>query len=130
MTSVRRDALAGLLILIVEDDADIRHMIATVLKTAGAHVAEASNGRDALAAVARESFDAVVVDWNLGDMPGGALLPQLVQTRPTLRARILVVTGELMRSPDEHAAAQSGYAVLAKPFRPVALRRAVSDLVG
>jgi CheY-like chemotaxis protein len=129
LNSVPSDALSGLLILIVEDDADIRRMIATVLKGAGAQVTGAGNGRDALEAIGRETFDVIVVDWNLGDMPGGALLPRLVQSHPDLSAHILVVTGELMHTPHEHAAAQSGYAVLAKPFRPAALCRAISDLV-
>ncbi len=119
----------GLAILVVEDDTDILRMVATILESAGARVTTARTGRDGVEIAGRERLDAIIVDWNLGDMPGGACLPALATACPELRGRTLVMTGELMRTPDEHAAGAAGYPVLTKPFRPTELRAALARLV-
>jgi len=107
-------------------------MVATVLQGAGADVVPVGSGRSALDVLsdsARSAFDAVVIDWNLGDMPGGALLDDLLLAHPQLESRILIVTGALMSNSDEHEAAAAGFAVLTKPFRPAALRARIAELI-
>jgi two-component system, OmpR family, response regulator len=57
-------------ILVVDDEASIVDAVATALRYEGYQVAEASNGREALAAVARFEPDLVVLDWMLPDLEG------------------------------------------------------------
>ena len=57
-------------ILVVDDEPSIVDAVATALRYEGYEVEEASNGRDALAAVTREEPDLVVLDWMLPDIPG------------------------------------------------------------
>lgn len=121
--------ISGLGILVVEDDADILRMVATILEAAGAIVTCTQTGRQAIEIVRADDFDAIIVDWNLSDMPSGQSLGPLADAKPQLKARTLVITGELMLSPEEHAAGSAGYSILAKPFRPAELRDAVTRLV-
>jgi len=57
-------------ILVVDDEPSITDAVATALRYEGYAVEEASNGRDALAAVTRDEPDLVVLDWMLPDIPG------------------------------------------------------------
>ena len=57
-------------ILVVDDEPSITDAVATALRYEGYEVYEASNGRDALAAVMRDEPDLVVLDWMLPDIPG------------------------------------------------------------
>jgi two-component system OmpR family response regulator len=57
-------------ILVVDDEPSITDAVATALRYEGYQVDEASNGRDALAAVMRDEPDLVVLDWMLPDIPG------------------------------------------------------------
>jgi DNA-binding response OmpR family regulator len=127
---VTDDTLTNVRVLVVEDDADILRMVATVLETTGANVTLAPSGHSALSSLEDQTFDAVVIDWNLGDMPGGALIDQLSATHPNMRTRTLVMTGELIRPQHKHPAEQAGYTMLPKPFRPAALRDAIARLIG
>jgi len=57
-------------ILVVDDEPSIVDAVATALRYEGYEVEEASNGRDALAAVTRDEPDLVVLDWMLPDIAG------------------------------------------------------------
>src|SRR6476661_5804225 len=57
-------------ILVVDDEPSIVDAVATALRYEGFEVEEASNGRDAIAAVARLEPDLVVLDWMLPDIEG------------------------------------------------------------
>ncbi len=57
-------------ILVVDDEASITDAVATALRYEGFEVEEASNGRDALAAVMSNEPDLIVLDWMLPDISG------------------------------------------------------------
>jgi DNA-binding response OmpR family regulator len=58
-------------VLVVEDDADLREVMAGALAGDGHHVVEAADGRAALDALAAHSFDLVLLDVGLGPGPDG-----------------------------------------------------------
>jgi DNA-binding response OmpR family regulator len=58
-------------VLVVEDDADLREVMAGALSGDGHVVVEAADGRTALDALAEESFDLVLLDVALGPGPDG-----------------------------------------------------------
>ena len=84
--------LSGLRILVVEDAADIREVFTVLLRAEGADVVPAANGREALEAAAQRHFDVILSDLGLPDMPGDALVRQLVAATRN-RARVIVITG-------------------------------------
>jgi two-component system KDP operon response regulator KdpE len=61
-------------ILVVDDEPAIRKLLHTGLGTQGYEVSDASNGRTALAAVAAQSPDLILLDLGLPDIPGHELL--------------------------------------------------------
>lgn len=60
----------GARILVVDDDPDIRAVVAAMLATVGLVVTAKESAEEAFAAVQQESFDLLVLDWNLPKMTG------------------------------------------------------------
>jgi DNA-binding response OmpR family regulator len=115
-------------ILAVDDDVDVCRMIATVLESAGASVDGAVSGVQAEKLLVANDYDAVLLDWNLQDMPAGDFLVRAERARAGIIARTLVITGDLLRRADVHEAERRGMPLLRKPFRPKDLIAAVTTL--
>src|SRR3954469_3296788 len=71
----------GTMILVVDDDADMRDMMTMWLRVEGYDVRVASNGREALEALQRERPCAMVVDLHMPIMDGAELRHQQQQQR-------------------------------------------------
>ena len=106
-------------VLVVEDDPDIRRMVCASLETAGATSDEAADADEALAKMADGTFDAAVLDWNLGATSSASLLEKMRNDHPKLFSRTLVTTGDVVSTGDDNAEARLGRPLLAKPFAPV-----------
>ena len=61
-------------VLVVDDELPLRELMSEILTSAGYVVASCANGREALAALQRETFDAIISDVSMPDMNGIALL--------------------------------------------------------
>lgn len=107
-------------LLLIEDDEDSRAALAALLAGEGAEVVTAECGRTALAIGPEVTFDIVLTDLGLPDIPGDVLLRALL-ARATVRPRIIVMTGygepHLTRARDSGADV-----ILLKPIDWVALR--------
>ena len=57
-------------VLVVEDDALNQAIVSGLLRHAGYRVSTASDGRSALEALGRDTFDVVLMDWQMPDMDG------------------------------------------------------------
>ena len=64
-------------ILVVDDEENLRHMLAVVLKKQGYLVAVAANGKDALEMLTGEQYDFVLSDILMPQMDGKALLREM-----------------------------------------------------
>jgi CheY-like chemotaxis protein len=78
-------------LLLVEDDADARHVLASVLK-ATFDVVEASNGAEAIARLEADEFEVVVTDLVMPNVDGAALVDWIGANRPTLAPCTFVAT--------------------------------------
>ncbi len=63
-------SLAGLKVLVVEDGEDNRLILSRLLKKAGAIVECVENGEEAIRAVAKQTYDAILMDIQLPHMDG------------------------------------------------------------
>ncbi|MDP1570915.1 MAG: ATP-binding protein [Vicinamibacterales bacterium] len=114
-------------ILLVEDEAAVRHLVSTVLAQQGYAVTAAHDGPTALAHVtAGTPFDLLVSDVRMPGMSGTALYALILEQRPGLPA--------VMMSGDSLPAAAAGPGLppqvfLQKPFTPYTLLRAVRSLL-
>ncbi len=102
-------------VLLVEDHATMREMIAAHLRERGFAVDPAARGDEALAAVAAAPYDAVILDLGLPDMDGMAVLRSLRGGRhPDLPALILTARDSVAARVDGLDAGADDYVL--KPF--------------
>jgi len=121
-------------VLVVDDNATNRRVLATHLTHAGYDVMLASGGRDALAAMRlaignSRPFDLVIADYQMPDMDG-AMLGSEINGDPHLsQARVVLLT-----SMDRHGnvsnLARAGYAAyMTKPVRGTELRACIERVL-
>jgi CheY-like chemotaxis protein len=100
-------------VVVADDEAEIRAILADFLGLYGFAVAEATDGLQLLAQVERSRPVAVIVDVNMPRLDGLAAVRQLRAAHPSLR--IIVVTGSA-EDARERALAAGATAALAKPL--------------
>ncbi len=83
------------LVLIVEDDVDVREMMRELFEDEGYRVAVAIDGRDALDIIDRIGRpNVILLDLNMPRMSGGDFLEAARRKRPDLaRVPVVVITG-------------------------------------
>ena len=81
----------GARILIVDDDAAVRSLLAESLALSGYVIHEAENGQVALGLVRQHSFDLALVDLSLGDIYGMDVVNVLRRAYPDVA--VLILTG-------------------------------------
>jgi CheY-like chemotaxis protein len=107
-------------VLLAEDDSLVRRLVSVILEKRGHSVVTAGNGRQALAALERESFDVLLTDVEMPELDGIATL-QAVREREkstARRLRVVAMTGHALEEDREHLleAGMDGY--VAKPIQP------------
>lgn len=120
---------ANLRILLVDDEPDLRELLRVTFEGAHVSVVEASSGEEALAELAREVPDALVLDLRLPGMDGANLCRLLRSDESTRRLPVVVLSGgdgiEL-----ERARRNGANEVVRKPFSPLELLGLIERLTG
>ena len=110
----------GQRILLVDDDEDMRSLLADVLSDEGYEVIQAANGAEALVLLHREAFAAILLDKRMPGLSGMDLLPGLRVICPQTPVIVITAFG------DAHTAAEGAekgaFGLLFKPFRMDELR--------
>jgi signal transduction histidine kinase/CheY-like chemotaxis protein len=111
-----RAALAGAHVLLVEDNAINRELAVDLLGRAGVAVSVAGDGQEALDVLARERFDAVLMDCQMPRMDGYAATRALRQ-QPALRTLpVIAMTANAMVGDREAVLAAGMDDHIAKPI--------------
>jgi len=123
--------LEGVYAFIVDDEADGRELLRTVLEQQGAKVASFGAARDALVALKQTRPTVMISDVGMPDMDGYQFIRSLrAEELPGARIPALALTA-FARAEDRKRALVAGYqAHLAKPFDVGELLLIVADLVG
>jgi CheY-like chemotaxis protein/two-component sensor histidine kinase len=112
--------LAGLRVLVVDDDALAREAMDSILRGWGCEVSTAAGAEEAILASSEAPPDVIACDFRLGKQNGLELIERL-RTRMGRRVAAFLVSGDtdptLLR-----AAAAAGLPLLHKPVRPARLR--------
>lgn len=116
-------------VLVVDDDPDIRTIVALNLRLAGMHTAEAANGAEALDKLQSDEWDACVLDLAMPQTDGMTTLRAL---RDNGRIKdLVVVVLSAMSSPTRaiEGLELGANAHLTKPFSPAAVAGILQELI-
>jgi len=110
-------------LLIVDDDASTREVLAQVLARDGYECLVAEDGRTALELFGDHDIAAVLVDVDLPDLSGVQLLREIKRVRPWVP--VIVMTGNPSQRLMFEASEAGAYTFLTKPIDLTGLRRLV-----
>ena len=106
----------GSLVLIVDDIADLRAMVAKFLHEAGYQTIEATNGKQALALAESYKPDLIVTDWMMPEMSGPDLI-EAIKGNPELSSVPMVLLTAKSDEESKFSSTQIGAdSFLGKPF--------------
>jgi DNA-binding NtrC family response regulator len=114
-------------VLVVEDEPDLRQLIAECLEADGFAVAQALGGADALERLRQYAYDGLIVDLRLPDADGMDILDEALTRFPTIRA--VVITGFGGVSEAVRAIKRGAVDFLIKPFQLAQLSRVLRAAV-
>ena len=119
----------GLRVLLVEDDADVRAVVAAFLDAMRCEVTVCASGEQALAALKGERvFDLLLTDIALGAGVRGTALAALAQAQqPSLR--VLLMSGYSAELLEADRDAPPAWELLRKPYTRAELARAIASVV-
>jgi PAS domain S-box-containing protein len=116
-------------VLLVDDESNVRAVARRLLERDGYRVVEASNGRDAADVLGDVSveLDVLLTDLVMPGLSGRQLIARCEQLRPDLP--VVCMTGFSGESDDPRQFGKNLVSLLSKPFSSEVLRRAVASAV-
>ncbi len=122
---------SGLRILVIDDEENVRDVVARALQNHCYAVDLASNGTTALERIEGATYDAILTDVSMpGPYRGIGLYDKIVEDRPELRDRIVFLSGYLHDDVLLSQIEARGGRFIEKPFNIHELARVVADVTG
>lgn len=112
--------------VVIEDDADIRHLLETVLTQGGFDVVTAGNGLDGIEAVRRFSPIVTTLDVNMPGMDGFEALRRIREFSETY---VVMLTALVEEIDALHGLETGADDYITKPFRPRELRARIEAML-
>lgn len=119
----------GARILVVDDDPDIRDVVAAMLEAVELVITTASSAEEALERVRGASFDLLVLDWNLPRMTGIELCRTLRHEPGLSELPVLFLTANASSQDMVQAFASGADDYVVKPFRAPELGARIFSLL-
>jgi CheY-like chemotaxis protein len=129
----RTDESAGrvsALVLVVDDDTDLRKLTATVLACNGYDVVEARHGREGITRLIQDTPDLVVLDLNMPVMDGWEFRAEQQRLRDGRLSSIPVLLLTAADGASAHTATLKAVGLVEKPFDPERLLAAIKTALG
>lgn len=118
-------------ILIVDDAASMRGLVAITLKTAGYEVVEAADGQDALGKLSGAArFDLILTDLNMPNLDGIGLIKAVKAMAKHKFLPIVMLTTESEEGKKQEGRQAGAKAWVVKPFKPDVLLSVVKKIIG
>jgi DNA-binding response OmpR family regulator len=114
-------------ILVVDDEQNLRHTLAFILKRAGYFVTTAENAEEALNTLKVGTFNLLILDLKMPDVDGLSLLKLIRQNHPKLPVFILTAYGSLDSAIDALRLEARDY--LLKPIDPAQLLQRIENIL-
>ena len=117
-------------ILVIDDDPDVRSMLADLLQRAGYEVVQGSDGRAAMEVLCRRPIDLIITDIIMPEKEGIETIQELRQVFPEVK--IIAISGGGRISPYNYlslAKAFGAQRIFEKPFVNDEIIQAVQELL-
>jgi len=127
-----REPTAVLRVLLAEDNLVNQRLMVRLLEKRGHHVKVATNGREALAALEKESFDLVLMDVQMPEMDGFEATAAIreKEKRNGSHQPVIALTAHAMKGDRERCLARGMDGYLSKPIRPQELDELLESHLG
>jgi CheY-like chemotaxis protein len=130
MTAAPAPAPSAPTILVIEDYADTREMMSSLLRKSGYHVIEAEDGIEGLLKASGSCPDLIIMDLALPEMDGVETARRIHEMPKLSRIPIFVVSAWLTKEVEADVRAAGCVEIFSKPFELDALMRSVRVVVG
>jgi two-component system, chemotaxis family, chemotaxis protein CheY len=116
-------------VLIVDDSASMRQLIAFTLEKAGFQVAQGTNGKDGLVKLDQVEPHLIISDLNMPEMDGLEFIRQLRGRSGSRLTPVLMLTteGNPAKKQEGKAAGATGWII--KPFQPEQLLQVIARVL-
>jgi len=121
--------LAGIRVLLVDDEDMVRRPMARFLAKRGAEVTEAGDGVQALERLTSLEPHVILADLRMPKMDGAELYARLQAERPPLADRVLFLTGDITQLAGRGLAPVPRERVLVKPVELAELERRITEFL-
>lgn len=118
------------LILVVDDESHIVHVLSVKLQRAGFRVVSTRDGRDALSRAIDESPDLVITDYQMPFLNGLELCAGLQDNDRTQHVPVIMLTALSHHIDGDAAPPTNIKAMIGKPFSPREVLKKVHELLG
>lgn len=118
------------LILVVDDETHILHVVTLKLTKAGYKVITAEDGEEGLEMALQHNPDLVITDYQMPFMTGLELCMQMKQREETASTPALMLTARGFSISSEYLDQTNIHGVISKPFSPREVLAQVRDLIG
>jgi PAS domain S-box-containing protein len=103
-------------VLIVEDEVALADLVSIYLRDHGHEIVAEYDGNAGLATALAQDFDLIICDLQLPGLNGDELLPELLQQRPELNERVVIITGDVLTPRTREFFEKTGLVHMHKPF--------------
>ncbi len=122
-------SIAGLRLLVVDDEPDVLRFVGRYLQGEGCRVELAENGAQALERLCGSEYDGVISDLRMPVMDGWTLYGWIRENRPALLQRLILISGDILSPAVQDLLRETRAVYLRKPFYPEDLLRSMHELV-
>lgn len=124
-----KKSIAGLRVLVVDDEKSIREALQDLLMKEGLKVEVAKDGREALEALDSRKFSLLITDIKMPGVGGMELYRTVAEKHEHLKDRTIILTGDVFSQDIKEFISESGCPHILKPFEPKELMKIIRQVL-
>ena len=114
-------------VLVVDDDEEVAHTLADVLRMSGHEVDTVYSGEQGVERLSQNDYDVIISDVRMPGLDGPGLLRAIRDTQHDLDKRFLFMTGDTLGVDLSPLVDETGITVIEKPLDPSAVAEMVAE---
>ncbi|MGA7678058.1 MAG: PAS domain S-box protein [Dehalococcoidia bacterium] len=116
-------------ILVIDDEPLVRQLVSRVLSEEGHEVEAVANAEDALKRIKSKRYSRILLDIKMPGMGGINLYKQFQEIAPSLKKRVVFVTGDVMGKHTTDFLAKTKAPYITKPFNAEQLKTEINRIL-